>query len=799
MSRKVLHLIGHAHLDPVWLWRWPEGYDAARATFNSVLDRMDEDPEFIFTCSQAAVYAWIERGDPELFHRIKARVVEGRWRLMGGWWVQPDCNIPGGEALVRQGLYGQRYFQEKFGVLASVGFNPDSFGHNPMLPQILKKSGIDAYVFMRPAPHENPSLPGRLFWWESMDGSRVLAYQIPYLYASWGEQLEKKLRLTAGEIDKYPALMEYYGVGNHGGGPTKENLEKIHELRQDTSLPELRFSAPDLFFSAIWEETEGLPLWNTELQHHARGCYAAHARIKRDNRRLEYLLQMAEKLALIASIYTPYVYPQAELTQAWQAVLFNQFHDILAGTSIEEACEDTRDLYGLAYQYATEAITYATGALADLIDTEGPGTPVVVFNPSSWRRTDYCEVGLFGFGDQARVEDDQGNPVPCQVIRPKAAVNSQLRTRICFPVEVDSIGYRLYWVYPEDDVCVNPLMVTEDSLENEYLRVRLDPQTGQIASLYDKKQQREVLASSTVAKVLDDDSDTWSHGVDSYDHVAGFFAGSDFQIVEKGPVRAAIRAVSTFGDSVLSTEYRLYAGSKFIECKVQLDWQEKHRLLKMAIPVAVSVPTVTYEAPYGHIQRSAAGQEEPGLAWVDVSDEAGGLCIVNDSKYSYDAKENVLSITVLRSPLYANHEPFVPGPEEGFTYMDQGRSDFTYRLVPHRGGWRDTLPHRLGEELNLPLWPMVTFAHSGSKQRHFSYLSTDCSNVIITVVKKAEDDDGIIIRCFETSGRAGECEFQMQAPDLTWRSHFGAHEIKTFVVKNNQVSETDFLEQPATC
>ncbi|WP_217282882.1 glycoside hydrolase family 38 N-terminal domain-containing protein [Paenibacillus alginolyticus] len=244
MKQKKLYMIGNAHLDPVWLWQWQEGFQETKATFRSALDRMKEYDDFIFTSSSAANYEWVENNDKKMFEEIKKRVREGRWRIVGGWWVQPDCNIPGGESFVRQGLYGQRYFKEKLGVTAKVGYNVDSFGHYGMLPQILLKSGMPYYIFMRPMPNEK-GLPGRLFHWESDDGSRVLTYRIPFEYCTWGKDLEKHVRRCMEELkDPFGNLMVFYGVGNHGGGPTKENIDSIKRMNGLPEFPTMEMAAP---------------------------------------------------------------------------------------------------------------------------------------------------------------------------------------------------------------------------------------------------------------------------------------------------------------------------------------------------------------------------------------------------------------------------------------------------------------------------------------------------------------------------------------------------------------------------
>ena len=272
LKTRILHMIGNAHIDPVWLWQWQEGFHEVKATFRSALDRMKEYPDFKFVASSAVFYEWVEQSDPAMFAEIQQRVAEGRWSIVGGWWVEPDCNIPSGESFARHGLYAQRYFKEKFGVTARTGFNVDSFGHAGTLPQILKKSGIDYYVFLRPMPHEK-GLPSRLFWWQSDDCSRVLAYRIPFEYLSWGKDVEIHARRCAGEMkEPVDEFMCFYGVGNHGGGPTIANLESIRCLDADPDFPTRTvFSTPEEFFCAAEMKGWPLPVVQNELQHHASG------------------------------------------------------------------------------------------------------------------------------------------------------------------------------------------------------------------------------------------------------------------------------------------------------------------------------------------------------------------------------------------------------------------------------------------------------------------------------------------------------------------------------------------------
>ena len=447
MEDNILFMIGNAHIDPVWLWRWQEGYQEIKATFRSALDRMKEDEDFVFVASSAAFYAWVEQNDPAMFAEIRASVADGRWGLVGGWWVEPDCNLPGGESFVRQGLYGQRYFQSRFGRTVRVGYCPDSFGHNAVLPQILKRSGLDFYVFMRPGPHENADLP-HLFWWEADDGSRVLTYRIPYAYGTSGPQLEAHIRRSAELLAADPhASMSFYGVGNHGGGPTKENLALIHALGEDASLPLLTMALPEPVFVILSEQRIRLPVVHDELQRHASGCYAAHSGVKRWNRQAEQALVAAEKWSTLATWLNKLPYPAADLERAWKDVLFNQFHDILAGTSIETAYEDARLLYDEARAIAARATNAAVQSLAwqVRIQPEPETLPVVIFNPHAWTSHVPVAVALGGDGGASSVVvDETGKAVPVQLVQPEATVPNI--SGLSFVAELPALGYRTYRV-----------------------------------------------------------------------------------------------------------------------------------------------------------------------------------------------------------------------------------------------------------------------------------------------------------------------------------------------------------------
>ncbi|MCL6446366.1 MAG: hypothetical protein K6T83_23450, partial [Alicyclobacillus sp.] len=723
MTEGTLYMIGNAHIDPVWLWQWQEGFQEVKATFRSALNLLKEFDDFVFVSSSAAFYEWVEQSDPEMFEEIRQRIAEGRWEVVGGWWIQPDCNIPGGESFVRQGLYGQRYFYEKFGKLAKTGYNVDSFGHHGMLPQILKKSGMNQYVFMRPGPHEK-GLPGPVFWWESDDGSRVLAARILFEYCTWGKELDTHVERCAHELQgPVSKLMCFYGVGNHGGGPTRENIRSIQRMQADGKIANLVFSTPDRYFEQLREDAPHLPVVHDDFQHHASGCYSAHSGVKRWNRRAEHLLTTAEKWSMLACWAMGQPYP-SELRQAWKGVLFNQFHDILAGTSLEVAYEDARDLYGEAAAIASRALNLAVQSFSWRIHIpqEDGMKPIVVFNPHAWESHVNVELELGGNPAGEVLVDDQDHMVPIQWVQSQATANG--RRRLSFMADLPSLGYRVYRLkpVPSDPTAVtygtqtgatsaggasgsaehggatlqpqDDWSATDTTMENAYLRVEFDAGSGYISRLFDKEHGVEVFhVPGARPVVVHDASDTWSHGVLSFQNEVGAFRAKRIRLLEHGDVKSVIRVTSEYGQSTLVQDFTLYRSLRRVEVHVTVDWRERHKALKLRFPINVTHVDATYEIPYGHIRRPANGEEEPGQSWIDVTglsrqtDKLYGLSVLNDGKYSFDVWNKEIGLTVLRSPIYAHHDPMVPDPDGEYAFIDHGIQRFTYALVPHAGSW----------------------------------------------------------------------------------------------------------------
>lgn len=806
MKDKKLHMIGNAHLDPVWLWNWQEGFQEVKATFKSALDRMNEDENFVFTCSSAAFYEWVEKNNPTMFREIQKRVQEGRWELAGGWWVQPDCNIPSGESFVRHGLYGQRYFKEKFGKMAETGYNVDSFGHNGNLPQILKKSGMGNYVFMRPMPLEK-GLPGRIFWWKSMDGSKVMTYRIPYEYCTWGKDLEKYTKRLACELeDSEDSLMMFYGVGNHGGGPTKENIRSIYELNAREDMPAMEMSSTGAFFREVRENGKEYPEYIGDLQHHASGCYSVLSQVKRENRRAEELLVAAEGWSAIAKTTGKQPYPE-DFQEAWKGVLFNQFHDILAGTSILSAYRDASYLYGQAMAVGQKNLNYAVQAISWEIDIEEDVTmkPIVVFNSHAWNGKMIIDLEVRGLSnDNFKLTDAEGRRIPAQRIQSEATVNGQ--SRLLFVAELPSMGYEVFKLYlnVEDAPSYPRVYVGEGILENERFKLEFNPATGFMKSFYDKKKDLEILRrEGGVLTVYEDKSDTWSHNIFKFDKVLSDMKVVCMRVLEDGPVRSVIRIKYRYNQSFVVQDFRLYKELDYVEVKVRADWREPQTILKVRYPVNFNFRKPTYEIPYGYIEKSANGEEEPGQSWFDFTGEhfkrgcMYGLAIANDSKYSYSMDVDEMDLTILKNSVYAHHDP--KELEEGveYNYVDDGIQEFTYLLIPHEGNWKDSDVIKYAKELNQKPSVVIETFHKGKNPQRQSFLELISGHVLVSAVKESEDKDGLIVRAYETKKQKGRAVLKVPFMNREEVLEFAPCEIKTIKIpydESKPVCKVNMLE-----
>ncbi len=763
------HLVGHAHIDLSWLWRWEETVaDIATFTFKGTLAQMDKLPGLTFAQSQAAIYEAMEKDYPDLFQRIARKVKEGTWIPVGGMWVEPDLNMPDGESLARQLLYGKRYFLDKFGVDVKVGWNPDSFGHNWQLPQILKRAGIDSYVFERCPPGPDPT---HFFWWEGMDGSRVLGYVPPGWYLVDLRDGVRKILEDARKNTDVKDFMLLYGAGDHGGGPRDTDIVAIKKYRNDPNEPRLEFDVPEAYFKKIIAKAADFPVVKRELNFTFPACYTTQAETKKNNRQLESLLLAAENFSAVAvtSGYRDY-YPERDLDEAWKIVLRNQFHDILDGSSIGPVYDEVAEFYGQARKRGERALDFSLETISNTIDTRGEGFPVVVYNPLFWERTEpaFAEAVVppdaktaRPWAGTVRMTDGEGKDVAVQVLEKRIEGGATV-FRVVFIAEgVPSLGYKLYRVIPSEKAWAGPEAVRAGAreLENEFLRVRLDPKTGWVESLYDKTAKREVLAgAANVLEAITDEPasmSAWELGLKDTVGRAGE-NGAAFELVERGPVRVVLRVKSRFRDSTFEQDLTLYRGIPRLDCRMRLDWRERNIMIKAAFPLDLKTPAARFEIPYGSIVRPADGTEVPALRWVDVSEESGeyGVSLLNDSKYGFDVKGNVMRLSVI-------HGATAPDPE-----ADRGKHELLYSLLPHRGDWKAAETTRRGMELNSPLVARVPLVHDGTLPKLHSFVRVGPGNVVLSALKKEMGyaERGLILRLYEIYGEKTEAKLEFPWP-----------------------------------
>jgi len=775
---RTVFAAGNSHIDLAWLWRWMETVEVARATFSTILDNMEEYPEIVYLQSQAQAYKWMEERYPELFERIRRMVKKGRWEIVGGMWAEPDCNLIDGESFVRQLLYGKRYFREKFGVEVKVGWNPDSFGYNWNMPQIFRRAGLEAFVTQKISWNDTNVFPHHFFWWEGPDGTRLLTYFPPTGYV--GELRPEEIVQGARLFERNTGLrtpLVLYGLGDHGGGPNREMLDRARAFSEQRIFPRLEHTTFQGFLGLFPPSVlESLPVWRDELylEYH-RGTFTTQAETKRSNRKSEILLTDAEKLSSLAALMGG-AYRSAELLRAWEKVLMNQFHDILPGSSITAVYRDAKESYLEARGLAEGALNESLAFLASRVATDrGPGgRPLLVFNTLAWERDGLATFPLDAdLAAGAKIFDDGGREIACQT-------DSSGREAFFLARRVPAMGYRVFWLRPEagsppvPEAVGGTLRVEGATLENEFFIVEVDPKSGNIRRLYDKANRRDVLAPGTEGnrlQLLEDIPDRWDAWNIKYtgrewslDEARGVRIG------RRGPVQVSIivdkdflglskarrEPTTDFPSSFFRQEIILTAGVPRVDIIMKADWWEDHVLLKAAFPVAVSSREAFYEIPYAYIarptsratDRERARFEVPALRWADLSDGAYGVSLLNESKYGHDIEGGVMRLTLLRSPLD-------PDP-----MADRGRHEFSYALYPHSGTWREADTVRRGHEFNTPLLARLLDRRAGEWPASYSFFGAEPSHIVLAAVKKAEDRDSLVLRLYEAEGTAARARLR---------------------------------------
>lgn len=764
--------VGHAHIDLAWLFPVSQTRRKAARTFSTVLRLMDLYPEYHFTASQAPLYEFVKEDEPELYERVLARVREGRFNPGGATYVEMDCNIPSGESLVRQFLFGKRFFRQELGVDPRVLWLPDVFGYSAALPQIMAGSEVDAFMTTKISWNEYNRIPNDTFRWRGMDGTEVLTHMVtapsePGMQSPPGmpQMYTYNAKLTpeeaTGNWTAYrqksinDEILYLFGWGDGGGGPTAEMEETAARLKSLSGFPHIIQADPEEYFrrlrERVWTNPD-LPTWVGELylEYH-RGTYTSQGWIKRANRKSEILLHDAELWTSLASVMrgVDTAERHAEINRAWRTLLFNQFHDILPGSSIHQVYEDARQDFASIAQSGERVVA---SAIADLVPTQTGGDSVAVLNPAPFARADPVEVESAA-ALPPETAQDLGNG------------------RYLLAAPAPPNGYALHSLDRLDAAGADRLRISRTTLENQFFRLEL-AEDGTIARLLDKRAGREVIAEGARGNrflAFEDrplNFDAWDIQL-SYNYKP--YPVDDLtslEVVEEGPLRGGVEVVRRYGQSTIRQRILLYRDIPRIDFPTEVDWHERQTLLKVAFPVRVNALRAAYDIQFGNVERPThwntswdwARFESVAHRWVDLSEGDYGVSLLNDCKYGHDIKDHTIRLTLIKSAIS-------PDPE-----ADQGRHVFSYALLPHEGDWRqgETIKHAY--LFNMPAVAVIidrsamTALPPDELSEPVSLVRTDRPGLVIDTVKPAEDGDGLIVRVVEEHNSRGPATLHFLRP-----------------------------------
>lgn len=750
----IASCIGHTHIDVAWLWTVAQTREKVARSFSTVLKYMDEYPEYKFMSSQPALYQFLKERYPETYEKIKERVKEGRWEPEGGMWVEADCNLTSGESLVRQFLYGKKFFKDEFGIDSRILWLPDVFGYSGALPQIMKKSGIKYFMTTKLAWNQINKVPYDTMMWRGIDGSEIFTHLITTLgvgqseadfFTTYNGMLHPDAIL--GGWHRYQNkdinndILIAFGYGDGGGGPTREMLETSKRMEKGIrGIPKVRQEFAGNYFEELEERVEGnksLPVWEGELyfEYH-RGTYTSMGRNKRSNRRCEQLLMDAELLEVLTGTSE-----KEEMDKIWRTVLLNQFHDILPGSSIAEVYEVTKKEYAEIESRLAEMIAEKLNLLMD-----GGQDKISVFNTLGFDRNDVVSLGDC---HAAALTDESGKIYPVQETAQGA---------VAYITDIPAKGGKTLQLLDTVKEEASRIQITENGIETPFYRISID-ENGLFTSIYDKECDREVLKAGEKGNLLRMYEDKPMHydcwDIDMYYSEKYWDAekADKIQWTEEGPVRATLEIQRTISNSVIKQEIHFYADSRRIDFSTWVDWKEHQHLLKVHFPVNIHSDEATFEVQFGNLKRKIHGNtswdearfESCGQKWMDISEGHYGVSLLNDCKYGYSAKDSNIALTLIKSGIEPNKT------------ADQEEHVFTYALYPHKEMWSAAGTVQEAYKLNQP-----AYATKGElKNTGKSFISTDKDNIIIETVKLAENGDGIIVRLYD-------CENSLTKATLTF-------------------------------
>jgi len=801
-KNESLTLVGHAHIDMNWLWDTAETVKVTHDTFRQALAFMDEFPQFCFSQSQSSTYEFIERIDPAMFKRVQQRVKEGRWEPLGGMVDEGDTNLSGGEAIARSLLLGQRYYLSRLGRAATVGWLPDNFGHVAQLPQMLNLAGMTSYYGHRCMPKKGP------FVWEGVDGSRVLCF-ITDTYN--GTVLPATMQSPQQLNPQTGQAMLVYGVGDHGGGPTRADILNAIDFNDLPGTPTIQFGTAGAFYKTLQTDAKKFEVFKGERQYVFEGCYTSIARIKEGSRRGENTLYAAELLAALASL-RGYAYPAAAFEEAWHTICFNQFHDILCGSATHDSNRESVARYDRAFEQASEALYSAMRHLAAAVPTdEHRGQPVVVFNPHPCKRSDIVEAEVFTYNTVPTLTAEtwgQGGPVEAKMGKPRTKlvegpqgpyltlhmtdaagknVDAQVVASKIFPggqrlkvrflaADMPAGGTKTFYV---NSLAVPPkparaIRIDGTTLDTDFLTVVIDPATGHITRLFDKTLNRELVAPGQAANVLKYYMEK-PHGMTAWDigpidSVTPLDGVDNITVTENGPVRATVEIWRTHSRSRFVQRVHVYRDLPRVEFGLDAYWFEQGGpkvgvpMLRVSFPLNVTEGRFLCDTPFAAVERPTTGREVPAQKWVDLSDATGGAVLLSDTKFGFRCDKNNVEMTLLRAS-------YDPDP-----FPDQGPHVIRYGLLGHAGDAATADLVQAGLCFNVPMPAVETpagqtgGAGKGKASKGdalasgTSLLSLASPSVKLSGVKKAQDDASLIVRLWESAGKSATATLTLPKP-----------------------------------
>lgn len=805
---RTIHLICNAHLDPVWLWEWEEGAATALSTFRTAADLCEEFEAFIFNHNEALLYRWVEEHEPSLFVRIQQLVKEGRWHIMGGWYLQPDCNMPSGESFIRQITLGRRYFNEKFGVRPTTAINFDPFGHTRGLVQILAKSGYDSYIICRPGA-EDVSSPDEPYWWEGYDGSRVRVVRPRLWYNSpLGKVREKVERYLREYPEESPGIL-LWGVGNHGGGPSRQDLCQLSELIKSYPDAGIRHSTPEAFFHDLGTNTN-LPTYRMDLNPWGVGCYTSMSQVKQRHRRLENELYSAEKMASAAWLLAGMAYPHAELGEALHDLAMAEFHDILPGSSIQPVEEMALRLMDHGLENCSRVKAHAFFALSQGQAPASPAEiPILVFNPHPYpvEAIVECEFNLADFNNEGTTLATayQGEiRLPTQLEQELSNLALDWRKHIVLrarlePAQMNRFDCRLERVEHKPTPSLSP-QKGQLHFQTPNLEVVINTLTGLI-DRYKAGGIDFLRPGACRPRVMFDSADPWEMRTRGFRRKAGVFrllsprraatfAGLEgkpltpVRIIEDGEVRTVVEALFGYRDSFLCLRYKLPQQGTEMEIEARVHWNEKDRLLKLAFPIKGKGMRFLGQVAFGVGELPENGEEAVAQKWLALAGSDTALTVINDRTYAADFDGKELRLSLLRSPAYSAHpisqRPLVP-QDRYSPRQDQGERLFRFWL--QGGTRRERLAAVDREALAHNEAPMaLSFFPKGGGIKPGPLLVVEEPAVQVTAIKPAEENDNLIVRLFEPTGKARNAVLRLPWAEMEIPAGLAPFEILTLRV-----------------